>query len=79
MTLGPRAGWYAVSVTMLRGREFGIPDGRGGLYGSPLKNYTYFQRFRPVGRAGWSIYIYHIITPEECGAVRRELGLPDLR
>ena len=45
--LGPHPGWYAVSVAMLRGCEFGIPDGRGSEYWSPLNNYAYFQRFRP--------------------------------
>ena len=32
-----------------------------------LNSFSYFQRFRPVAHAGWSIYIYHI-TPEECAA-----------
>ena len=63
--IGPRPGWYAVSVSLMRGREYGIPDGLGGVSWSPQNNYTYFQHFRPVAHAGWSIYIYHI-TPEEC-------------
>ncbi len=75
--LGPHPGWYAVSVAMLRGCEFGIPDGKGGFPWMPLNSFSYFQRFWPVGRAGWSIYIYHI-TPEECRQARREMGLPVL-
>jgi 4-amino-4-deoxy-L-arabinose transferase-like glycosyltransferase len=74
---GPHPGWFAVSMTMLRGYEYSIHDGRGGLHGSPLNNYTYFQRFQPVGRAGWSIYIYHI-TPQKCAQERRKMDLPAL-
>jgi hypothetical protein len=40
--------------------------------------YGYFRHFRPVGRAGYSIYIYHI-DRDEANRVRRELGLPELR
>ena len=74
--IGPHPGWYAVSVAMMRGCEFSVPDGRGGFPWLPLNTFSYFQRFRPVAHAGWSIYIYHI-TPEECAKVRRELGLPE--
>ncbi|HID74984.1 MAG TPA: hypothetical protein EYP56_03200, partial [Planctomycetaceae bacterium] len=75
--LGPKPGWYAVSVNFLRGFRFSAPDGQGDgeWLGKPY--YTYFQRFRPVATAGYSIYIYHI-TLEEANRVRRELGLPEL-
>ncbi len=75
--LGPHPGWNAVSVNQLRGMAYGIPDGRGGIHWSELYNYVYFQRFQPVGHAGWSIYIYHI-TPEDCARVRRQMGLSPL-
>jgi hypothetical protein len=75
--LGPRPGWYAVSVTILQGYDYPVPDGRGSVRSFPLKGLSYFQRFRPVSRAGWSIYIYHI-TPGKCAQVRRAMGLPDL-
>jgi hypothetical protein len=74
--LGPKPGWYAVSVTLLHGYGFSLPSGRGGWVGAPRDGFTYFLRFRPVARAGWSIYIYHI-TPEECVKVRQDLGLPE--
>ena len=75
--IGPRPGWYAVSVSMLRGRAYSISDGKGGEQGFPLNSFCWFQRFQPVAHTGWSIYIYRI-TPEECTKVRRELGLPEL-
>ena len=58
--LGPHPGWYAVSVAMLRGCEFGIPDGKGGFPWMPLNSFSYFQRFRPVGHRGLvDLYLPH--------------------
>lgn len=46
-----RPGWYAISVNHLHGyRHFGDADPDLGR----------FLRLRPVGRAGYSIYIYHV-------------------
>jgi hypothetical protein len=72
---GPRPGWYAVSVTILRGYHYPIPNGSGGL--SPVNGpaYAYFLRFHPVARAGYSIYVYHL-TEDDCNCVRRDLGFP---
>jgi len=75
--LGPSPGWYAVSVSVLRGLEFPLYDGRGGRISSGDGAFTYFQHFEPVARAGYSIYIYHI-TLDEANRVRRGLGLPEL-
>ncbi|HEX7376109.1 MAG TPA: hypothetical protein VF278_03305, partial [Pirellulales bacterium] len=74
---GPLPGWYAVSVVMLHGYTYGIPDGNGGKFYSDRPYFTYFQRFEPVARAGYSIYIYHLL-PADVDRVRRELGLPSL-
>jgi hypothetical protein len=60
--VGPLPGWYAVSVNWLVSR-----DGE----------YDYFRELEPVGRAGYSIYIYHL-TLEEANALRRQYGLPEL-
>jgi hypothetical protein len=60
--LGPQPGWYAVSVNWLVTR-----DGE----------YAYFRELKPVGRAGYSIYIYHL-TLEDANALRRQYGLPEL-
>jgi hypothetical protein len=77
LEVGPHPGWYAVSVSLLRGLKFGVPNGRDGDGLSTLNNYAYFLRFRPFARAGWSIYIYHI-TPEECAQARQAMGLSAL-
>jgi hypothetical protein len=75
--LGPRPGWFAISVSTLRGLRFSLPNGRGGLVGGYAGEYTYFLHFQPVARAGYSIYIYHL-TAEECDRAREQLGLPPL-
>jgi len=71
----PQPGWYAVSANFVCGLPFVAPDGNGGIVQIRREMYTYFQRFQPVDRAGYSIFIYHI-TPEEANRVRREMGLP---
>lgn len=57
--VGPRPGWFAVSVVEAR---------------AALNQYAYFLELEPVARAGYSIRIYHI-TPDEAARVRRKLGL----
>lgn len=75
---GPHPGYYAVSIHLLRGATFGIPDGRGGRYGiNRHGEFDYLRRFRPIARAGYSIYIYKI-EPDEAAAVRSRLGLPPI-
>ena len=59
-----------------RGGTSAIADGRGHYRWPPPDGFAYFRRFRPLGHAGWSIYIYRI-TPEECAAARRDMGLPE--
>ncbi|QDT97757.1 ArnT family glycosyltransferase [Gimesia aquarii] len=46
----PPPGWYAISVNYLKG------------YGwkQPKNGFTYLQKYSPVARAGYSIYIYHV-------------------
>lgn len=39
-----------------------------------LGPYTYFQRFKPIEKAGYSIFIYHL-TPLDVAKVRKEMGL----
>ncbi|MDR2440013.1 MAG: glycosyltransferase family 39 protein [Planctomycetaceae bacterium] len=58
----PQSGWYALSVNYLYDRE---------------KQYRYFLNLKPVARAGYSIYIYHV-TPEDVNRIRREMGLPEI-
>ncbi len=75
--LGPRPGWYAISVMMLHGFQYPIPDGQGARFYADEPYFTYFQRFEPTAMAGYSIYIYHL-TPAAVDRTRRELGLPPL-
>ncbi|MBX9583684.1 MAG: glycosyltransferase family 39 protein [Gemmataceae bacterium] len=74
---GPRPGWHAVSVNLLRGFQWPVADGRGGTYFPDDHEYAYFLHFNPVATAGYSIFIYHL-TREDCDRVRRELDLPPL-
>lgn len=74
---GSQPGWFAVSVNYVCGLPFMASDGKGGSVPIRREMYAYFQRFEPVDRAGYSIFIYHI-TPEEANRVRREMGLPPL-
>jgi hypothetical protein len=60
--VGP--GWYAISINHLAGyRHFKVDD--------PV--YTYFQDMRPIGAAGYSIYIYHVL-PRDGVNQRSELA-----
>jgi hypothetical protein len=60
--LGPRPGWYALSVNYLHDCS---------------RQYQYFLHFEPVAMAGYSIYIYHI-SVEDANRVRRELRMQEL-
>lgn len=55
-----KPGWYAVSVNYLGGRPHVLrhPDGSSRLAG--LGEFSYFRRFRPVARIGYSIELFHI-------------------
>ena len=61
--LGPKPGWYAVSVNYLYGRD---------------RQYRYFLDFEPVASAGYSIYIYHI-THDDANRARRKHAQRDCR
>jgi hypothetical protein len=73
--IGPRPGYYAISVNFLRGCEFPIADGRGGFRQVHPREFEYFRAFRPIACAGYSIYIYHI-TAEQADDARQRMGLP---
>ncbi len=70
--MGPQPGWYAVSVSLLRGLRFAIADGQGRwVWLDRHGTFDYFRRFQPLARAGYSIYIYHV-SLEDIERVRRE-------
>jgi hypothetical protein len=77
LQLGPQPGYFAVSVRFVQGNQAAPPDGRGGYRFAPMHSYSYFQHFRPVAKAGYSIFVYHI-TAEQANAVRVRNGLPAL-
>jgi hypothetical protein len=54
------SGWYAVSVSLLRGRPYAIFDGKGGRKPCLPDGFRYFNSMTPVDRIGYSIYIYRI-------------------
>lgn len=60
---GPHPGWFAADIHNLMD-----PSGRC---------HYLMRSFKPVAKAGYSIFIYHI-TPEEAARVRREMSLPPL-
>ncbi len=74
---GPQPGWHAVSVNLLRGFGWDVPDGRGGVEWLAGTEYEYFLRLEPVATAGYSIYIYHLDVAE-ANRLRAQLGLPPL-
>jgi len=55
----PRAGWYALSVTEIHGRD---------------RAYEYFLRFKPVAMAGYSIYVYRITPDDARQTLRSRFG-----
>ncbi len=78
LRLGPQPGYHAISVNYLYGAaDIRAPDGKGGHVSLPRNAYVYFQRFEPIAKAGYSIFIYNV-TLEDANRVRRELGLPEL-
>jgi hypothetical protein len=60
---GPHPGWFAADIHNLMD-----PSGRC---------HYLMRHFKPVAKAGYSIWIFHI-TPEDADRVRREMGLPPL-
>ncbi len=58
---GPQPGWYTVSLRVLKETIKGNDSG-----------YQYFERFKPVDQAGYTILIYHI-SPAEAAEVTKSL------
>lgn len=61
-----RAGWYAVSVSLMHGLNWWVCDEHGNRHATDEVSFGYFQRLAPVDRAGYSILIFHV--PEKPGA-----------
>jgi hypothetical protein len=73
--LGPLPGTYAVSVNFVRGARYWLSDSEDQLHYTDAREYAYFQHFRPIATAGYSIFIYRL-TREETNEVRKLMNLP---
>lgn len=71
---GPLPGWYAVSVSTLRGLHFALYAGDGSRPYISEPGFTYFQEFTPVARAGYSICIYHL-SVDDVNPIRLRFGM----
>jgi hypothetical protein len=72
---GPHPGWYAISVDYMSGSAMHIPRSDGSTVYWGGQPYRYFSHFKPVAKAGYSIFIYHLEL-EDVQRVRALLGLP---
>jgi hypothetical protein len=75
--VGPHPGLFAVSANFVHGLPFRLFDEEGNAWRVGNHAYSYFSRFPPIARVGYSIYIYEIGSAE-AERVRRELGLTPL-
>jgi hypothetical protein len=76
--VSPMPGYHVLSVNYLYGSQLvHAPDGHGGWTGIGREQYAYFRRWKPIAKAGYGLFIYHV-TPEAAGAARHDMGLPPL-
>jgi hypothetical protein len=57
----PEPGWYAVSVNVICGAAFITTDKDRRVFSFPRNAYRSFRHLRPVAKAGYSIFIYHVV------------------
>lgn len=62
--MAPEPGWYAISATSLR---------LGLMQPATVDLYAFFREQQPVGRAGYSIYLYEVRYPAALPVERRVL------
>lgn len=74
---GPHPGWYAVSVNLLFGQSIRSFDQDGKYIFYNKDDFNYFRLMKPVGKAGYSIFVYHV-TREEADRVRAQLDRPPI-
>ena len=61
----PRPGWYAVSVTLLQGQAWAVPDGRGRWVNVSRDDFSYFRGLAPVETIGNTIHVFYL-SPSDC-------------
>jgi hypothetical protein len=74
----PEPGFYAISVNQLRGYGFIAPDGQGNLTKARPDGFRFFERWKPIGSAGYSMRLFEI-TEDDIRSLRQEMGLTDQR
>jgi hypothetical protein len=76
LDFGPRPGYFAISVNYLRGVTYLAPTGTGRFVNIARRDtFSYFNRFTPMARIGYSIRIFHL-TLEQVNEIRAELKMP---
>lgn len=60
LMLGVQPGWYAISVSLLRGYPHGTSDGQHGFLVFPEFAGSWLRRLHPVVRIGRSIEVYQV-------------------
>lgn len=70
---GPRPGFYAISASFVMGYPFILRDPDGNLWYAEQDAYSYFRELEPVGRIGYSIFLYDV-SVEEANGIRARLG-----
>lgn len=75
---GPKPGYYAISVNLLRGMSFMLPDAVGRRALSRHSDYENFLPLKPIATAGFSIYIF-LVDLRTANLWRQQLGFEVLR
>lgn len=60
-TIAIPPGWYAISENLLRGYTYSIYKGGGAAPVCAKDAFSQFLSLQPIARAGYSIYIYHVL------------------
>jgi 4-amino-4-deoxy-L-arabinose transferase-like glycosyltransferase len=59
-TISLEPAWYAISVNLLRGMKSPMPTADGNWNALSTSAAADFRTLRPIGRAGYSIYLFHV-------------------
>ena len=74
LSIGPPAGWYAVSGSLLVGADGRVLDNRGRSLPVTTPCFRWLLAFEPVTVLGGSIFVFHV-TESEALLNRQSLGL----
>jgi len=74
---GPQPGLHVISVNFVQGMQFSVSVNTYHRISVPLGGYSHYQRFTPIAKAGYSLWIYRL-GREEANQARRILGYTEL-